>query len=106
MAATIEGRGEELLKAPNFCNVATFRRDGTIHGVPVWVDVQDGRPTLRAAVAATPTTRPIASGATMEPCPGCRPRHGGACDVRRTASPRRIGVHCVVVICPRSASIC
>ena len=49
MAATIEGRSEELLKAPNFCNVSTFRRDGTIHGVPVWVDVQDGRPTLNSA---------------------------------------------------------
>lgn len=49
MAATIEGRSEELLKAKNFCNVATFRRDGTIHGVPVWVDVQDGRPALNTA---------------------------------------------------------
>src|SRR5436309_2733182 len=49
MAATIEGRSEELLKAKNFCNVATFRRDGTIHGVPVWVDVQHGRPTLNTA---------------------------------------------------------
>jgi PPOX class probable F420-dependent enzyme len=49
MTATIEGRSEELLKAPNFCNVSTFRRDGTIHGVPVWVDVQDGRPTLNSA---------------------------------------------------------
>ena len=49
MSATIEGRSEELLKAPNFCNVSTFRRDGTIHGVPVWVDVQDGRPTLNSA---------------------------------------------------------
>ena len=49
MAATIEGRSEEILKAPNFCNVSTFRRDGTIHGVPVWVDVQDGRPTLNSA---------------------------------------------------------
>jgi PPOX class probable F420-dependent enzyme len=49
MTAMIEGRSEELLKAPNFCNVSTFRRDGTIHGVPVWVDVQDGRPTLNSA---------------------------------------------------------
>jgi len=49
MAATIEGRSEEILKAPNFCNVSTFRRDGTIHGVPVWVDVQEGRPTLNSA---------------------------------------------------------
>jgi len=49
MAATIEGRSEEILKAPNFCNVSTIRRDGTIHGVPVWVDVQEGRPTLNSA---------------------------------------------------------
>ena len=49
MAATIEGRSEEILKAPNFCNVSTFRRDGTIHGVPVWVDVQEGRPTLNSS---------------------------------------------------------
>ena len=49
MAATIEGRSEEILRAPNFCNVSTFRRDGTIHGVPVWVDVQEGRPTLNSA---------------------------------------------------------
>jgi PPOX class probable F420-dependent enzyme len=46
MSATIEGRSEELLKAKNFCTVATHRTDGSIHGVPVWVDVQDGRPTL------------------------------------------------------------
>jgi PPOX class probable F420-dependent enzyme len=49
MGATIEGRSEALLKAKNFCHVATFGRDGTIHGVPVWVDVQDGRPTLNTA---------------------------------------------------------
>ena len=44
MSATIEGRAEELLKGKNFCHVATLRADGTVHGVPVWVDVQDGRP--------------------------------------------------------------
>jgi PPOX class probable F420-dependent enzyme len=49
MGATIEGRSEALLKAKNFCHVATFARDGTIHGVPVWVDVQDARPTLNTA---------------------------------------------------------
>jgi len=49
MSATIEGRSEQLLKAKNFCLVATHRADGTIHGVPVWVDVQDGRPTLNTA---------------------------------------------------------
>ena len=49
MSATITGRGEELLKAKNFCHVATLRTDGTIHGVPVWVDLQDGRPVVNSA---------------------------------------------------------
>ena len=49
MSATITGRGEELLKAKNFCHVATLRADGTIHGVPVWVDIQDGRPVVNSA---------------------------------------------------------
>jgi PPOX class probable F420-dependent enzyme len=49
MGAKIEGRAEELLKAPNFCHVATLRADGTVHGVPVWVDVLDGQPVLNTA---------------------------------------------------------
>jgi PPOX class probable F420-dependent enzyme len=49
MSTKIEGRGEELLKAKNFCHVATLRADGTVHGVPVWVDVQDGLPVLNTA---------------------------------------------------------
>jgi PPOX class probable F420-dependent enzyme len=49
MSATIEGRGEELLMAKNFCHVATLRSDGTVHDVPVWVDVQAGRPVLNTA---------------------------------------------------------
>lgn len=49
MSTTIEGRAEELLKAPNFCNVSTLRPDGSIHAVPVWVDVQDGKPLLNSA---------------------------------------------------------
>ena len=44
MSVTIEGRGAELLEAKNFCHVSTLRADGSVHGVPVWVDVQDGRP--------------------------------------------------------------
>ena len=48
MSAKIDGRGEELLKAKNFCHVATLREDGTVHGVPVWVDIQDGRPVLNS----------------------------------------------------------
>jgi PPOX class probable F420-dependent enzyme len=49
MSATIDGHAEELLKGKNFCHVATVRADGTIHGTPVWVDVQDGIPTLNTA---------------------------------------------------------
>ena len=49
MSTTITGRGEELLQAKNFCHVATLRADGTVHGVPVWVDIQDGRPVLNTA---------------------------------------------------------
>jgi PPOX class probable F420-dependent enzyme len=49
MSQKIEGRAEELLKAKNFCHVATLRSDGSVHGVPVWVDVQDGLPVLNTA---------------------------------------------------------
>jgi PPOX class probable F420-dependent enzyme len=49
MSVKIEGRAEELLKGKNFCHVATLRADGSVHGVPVWVDVQDGRPVLNTA---------------------------------------------------------
>ena len=49
MAERIEGRAEELLKAPNFCDVATLRVDGSVHAVPVWVDVQDGKAVLNTA---------------------------------------------------------
>jgi PPOX class probable F420-dependent enzyme len=49
MSAKLEGRGEELLKAKNFCTVATLRPDGSVHAVPVWVDVQDGRAVLNTA---------------------------------------------------------
>jgi PPOX class probable F420-dependent enzyme len=49
MSVKIEGRAEDLLNAKNFCHVATLRADGSVHGVPVWVDVQDGRPVLNSA---------------------------------------------------------
>jgi len=49
MSVRVEGRGEELLKDKNFCNVSTLRGDGTVHAVPVWVDVQDGQPVLNTA---------------------------------------------------------
>src|SRR5205807_10348903 len=35
--------------AKNFCIVSTVRSDGGVHAVPVWVDVQDGRPVLNTA---------------------------------------------------------
>ena len=49
MSSKIEGRSEELLRAKNFCNIATLGQDGSIHGVPVWVDVKDARPVLNTA---------------------------------------------------------
>jgi PPOX class probable F420-dependent enzyme len=49
MSVKIEGRAEELLTGKNFCNVASLRADGTVHGVPVWVDIQDSRPVLNSA---------------------------------------------------------
>jgi PPOX class probable F420-dependent enzyme len=49
MSAKIDARGEELLKAKNFCHVATLREDGSVHGVPVWVVVEDGRPVVNSA---------------------------------------------------------
>jgi PPOX class probable F420-dependent enzyme len=51
MSVRIEGRGEELLKAKNFCDVATLRQDGSVHCVPVWVDVQDGRPVVNTVAS-------------------------------------------------------
>ena len=49
MSVRVEGRGEELLRGKNFCIVATLRADGSVHSVPVWVDVQDGYPVLNTA---------------------------------------------------------
>jgi PPOX class probable F420-dependent enzyme len=49
MSTSIEGRAEELMKAKNFCHVSTLRRDGSVQCVPVWVDVQNGRPVLNTA---------------------------------------------------------
>jgi PPOX class probable F420-dependent enzyme len=49
MSNAIDARGEKLLKGKNFCHVATLRSDGTVHGVPVWVDMQDGMPVLNTA---------------------------------------------------------
>ncbi len=50
MSVRIEGRAEELLRAKNFCHVATLREDGTVHTAPVWVDVDgDGLAVLNSA---------------------------------------------------------
>ncbi len=49
MSTSLDGRAQELLRGANFCHVATLRGDGSIHGTPVWVDVQDGMPTLNTA---------------------------------------------------------
>jgi PPOX class probable F420-dependent enzyme len=49
MSPAIEGRAEELLKAKNFVMVSTLRPDGSIHAVPTWVDVQNGKPVLNTA---------------------------------------------------------
>jgi PPOX class probable F420-dependent enzyme len=50
MSATrVEGRAAALLSDKNFCTVSTLRADGSVHAVPVWVDLQDGLPTLNTA---------------------------------------------------------
>jgi PPOX class probable F420-dependent enzyme len=49
VSTKVEGRSAELLGAKNFCNVSTIRADGSVHSVPVWVDVQDGVPLLNTA---------------------------------------------------------
>lgn len=49
MSSKIEGRAAELLNAKNFAVVSTLRADGSVHAVPVWVDLQEGVPTLNTA---------------------------------------------------------
>jgi PPOX class probable F420-dependent enzyme len=49
MSTKVDGRGAELLAAKNFCHVATLRRDGSVHEVPTWVDIEDGLPVLNTA---------------------------------------------------------
>lgn len=49
MAEHIEGRSRELLEEPNFCYVATVRRDGTPHVVPVWADLDGDEIRLNSA---------------------------------------------------------
>jgi len=49
LSTTVDGRSAELLSAKNFCTVSTIRPDGSVHSVPVWIDVQDGAPLLNTA---------------------------------------------------------
>jgi PPOX class probable F420-dependent enzyme len=49
MSTKVEGKSEDLLKGKNFATVSTIRPDGSVHGVPVWVDVEEGRPVLNTA---------------------------------------------------------
>jgi PPOX class probable F420-dependent enzyme len=49
MSSKVEGRAAELLNGKNFCTVSTLRADGSVQAAPVWVDVQDGMPTLNSA---------------------------------------------------------
>ncbi len=49
MSAQLDSKAKELLHERNFANVATLRRDGTPHVVPVWVDEQDGQVVLNSA---------------------------------------------------------
>jgi PPOX class probable F420-dependent enzyme len=46
---TLDERDRELLQDKNFCHVATLREDGTIHDVPVWVDVEGDELVLNSA---------------------------------------------------------
>ncbi len=48
MGVAIDGRVAELLEAKNFCHVSTLREDGSVHAIPVWVDLRDGRPLLNS----------------------------------------------------------
>jgi PPOX class probable F420-dependent enzyme len=49
MNQAIEGRAKALLEDKNFAVVGTLRSDGSVHEVPVWVDIQNGMPTLNTA---------------------------------------------------------
>lgn len=49
MSIMVEGRAAELLRATNFADVCTLRPDGSVHCVPVWVDVEDGVPMVNTA---------------------------------------------------------
>jgi PPOX class probable F420-dependent enzyme len=46
---SLDERDRQLLKARNFCHVATLRKDETIENVPVWVDVEGDELLLNSA---------------------------------------------------------
>jgi PPOX class probable F420-dependent enzyme len=46
---SLDERDRQLLKARNFCHVATLREDETIENVPVWVDVEGDELLLNSA---------------------------------------------------------
>jgi PPOX class probable F420-dependent enzyme len=47
--ASIEGRARELFEAKNYASVSTLNADGSVHSVPVWVDVKDGQIAVNTA---------------------------------------------------------
>jgi PPOX class probable F420-dependent enzyme len=47
--AAIEGRARELIEDKNYATVSTLNADGSIHSVPVWVDVKDGKVAVNTA---------------------------------------------------------
>jgi PPOX class probable F420-dependent enzyme len=49
MSAELDAKSRDLLRDKNFAQVATLRRDGSVHVAPVWVDEQDGRVVLNSA---------------------------------------------------------
>ena len=46
---TLDDRDRELLQGKNFAYVATIRQDGTVHNVPVWVDVEGNNVVVNSA---------------------------------------------------------
>jgi len=49
VAESIDPKAREILEAPNMAHVSTFRQDGTVHGVVVWVHPEGDRVLLNTA---------------------------------------------------------
>jgi PPOX class probable F420-dependent enzyme len=47
--STLDDTDRSILQGQNFAHVSTLREDGTIHTVPVWVDVDDDSVLLNSA---------------------------------------------------------